>query len=111
MSDKKCVVVVGLLPAVARRVERSCPTLKLKFVEGIGPRPKYPSGDHIVVVFKFVPHHYAQTAFRLWPRDRVHLHGGGVGHLVDLLNGIAEGTALRGSDRRGSDRIHAGSTH
>jgi hypothetical protein len=90
MMTKPTIVVVGCLSAQARQVEKQCRQLaKLKFVKKRDGRVLFPSGDHLVLWAKFLSHSYSVTAYRYWPRNRVHHHWGGVKELATMVQAIA----------------------
>lgn len=88
-TTKTTVIVVGLLPGQAHQIERQCRGVRLRFVESQGNVPKLPSGDHIVLLIRFIRHLWTNYALAHWPRNRVHYHMGGLSSLPDVIKEIA----------------------
>ena len=101
MSGKKNILVLGLLPAQAHRVERHCKAMnvRLRFVEGKpnGGLRGAGGADHCVVMLKFVDHGHSGKALGAFPRDRVHFNKGGLTELVSTIQGIADGSKTHGA--------------
>jgi hypothetical protein len=84
------IVVVGCLPAQARKVAQECRGLaRLRFVEVTAKRFKLPPADELVLWIRFLGHNYTEEAFNRWPRSRVHLHKGGLKQLVNVVRTVA----------------------
>lgn len=92
--SKPTIVVVGLLPGQAAQVEKQCKNARLRFVRSLGNKPSLPSGDHIVLLIKFVRHLWTTQALKKYPRSQVYYHLGGIAGVADLVNGITGGTAV-----------------
>lgn len=87
---KPKIMVVGLLPAQAGRVERDCGGVAvLKFCTGQKNGPLLGQADHCVVMVKFVNHGHSRKALRMFPRERVHYNRGGLSELMQTINHIA----------------------
>lgn len=101
MSDTKSILVLGLLPGQAHRVEQDCKALnvRLRFVEGKhnGSIRGAGGADHCIVMLKFVDHGHSGKALAAFPRDRVHFNKGGMAALVNTIRGIADGSVTHGA--------------
>ena len=90
MSPASGSVIVGCLPAQARRVEGKCRGVaRLRFVESRGNSRALPNGDRVVIWLKFVGHRYGEQAHKQWPRDCVHYHLGGLTKLIGVVKSVA----------------------
>jgi len=101
MTERKSILVLGLLPGQAHRVERDCEpfNVRLRFVEGKhnGGLRGAGGADHCVVMVKFVDHGHSGKALGAFPRDRVHFNKGGMKELVATIQGIADGSKTHGA--------------
>ena len=69
------------------------PRRPIAVVESQGDgRRTCPSGDHVVLLIKFVRHLWTTEALMHWPRNRVHYHMGGMSSLPDVIKEIAGDT-------------------
>jgi hypothetical protein len=88
------ILVVGLLPGQAARVERECGggNVRLRFVEAKRNCDISSGGaDHCVVMLKFVNHSHSAKAAKVFSRDRVHYNLGGLNELISMIRGITKG--------------------
>lgn len=49
----------------------------------------FPSCDHVILWTRFITHKWTEAAYRQFPRDRVHLHHGGLSGLIEKINKLA----------------------
>ena len=86
--------VVGLRFGQAARVEARCADLAiLKFVNADQSETVLPESDAIILLTRFIRHRWTQASLQTLPRNRVHLHGGGITSLVGRIRSLA-GTTI-----------------
>ncbi len=96
----KTIVIAGALPGQAHDLQRACKDLavRLRFVER-KDRARIPTGDHIVLLIKFLPHVWTNLAFKTFPRSRVHYHMGSAASAEQTIRDIAQGRVSVGKHR------------
>jgi hypothetical protein len=48
-----------------------------------------PASDAVLLLTKFIEHRWTIAAYRAFPRERVHLHSGGMSGLVEKIKALA----------------------
>jgi len=71
---------------IASRCSRQA---RLKFVNRNRGDRSFPGCDHLILWTRFITHDWTEVAYRQFPRDRVHLHHGGLSGLVEKINELA----------------------
>src|SRR5690242_5754186 len=85
------VTVVGLRSGQGRHLEEKCAgTVKLKFIEASRSETRFPGCDAVFLMTKFIEHRWTQSAYQTFPRERVHLHHGGISGLVKKIRSLVE---------------------
>jgi hypothetical protein len=85
----KKIVVVGLLPGQAKKVESGCPEASLTFVQA-DKKNRLPPGEHVVLVTKFIRHGWTESAYKKFDRENIHFHDGGISGLIVKIKGICK---------------------
>lgn len=86
------ITIVGLRFGQQHHVAKECQGLAdLKFIDANTAEISFPSSDAVILMTRFIQHRWAQVAFRDFPRERVHLHPGGISKLVRRIKRIASG--------------------
>jgi hypothetical protein len=86
--------VVGLRFGQERHVVKRCGQLAdLRFVRGDRSEPVLPASDAVVLLTKFIEHRWTIAAYGAFPRERVHLHAGGMSGLIEKIRMLAAGSA------------------
>ena len=86
------IAIVGLRYGQAHHVERACGGLAdLTFVEATTAEISFPASEAVILMTKFIRHRWTEVAFQTFPRERVHLHEGGISKLVRRIKRIAGG--------------------
>ncbi len=82
------IAIVGLIGDQQHRVTKViAEKADLRFLP-VSLQPSFPLVDHIVLVTKFIDHKWSRKAAQTVPRDRLHLHPGGVTELINLLHSL-----------------------
>lgn len=85
------IAVVGLKPGQIQQVAAACNEFaELHFVTKDRRAVTFPSGaDHVVLFTKWIGHDADDAAFKHFPRERVHRHGGGITEGINLIRRLA----------------------
>jgi hypothetical protein len=84
--------VVGLRYGQEAQVSRRCRDLAdLKFVRGDRSETAFPAVDAVLLLTRFIEHRWTEAAYRAFPRERVHLHAGGMSSLIVKIRTLAAG--------------------
>jgi len=90
LAGRKRISVVGLRKAQAGIVRRKCEAVaRIDCVDADRADTRLPQCDHVIVMTRFTDHRWSQSAYRFFPRDRVHLHSGGMSVLVQKIAALA----------------------
>ncbi len=87
------IVVVGLRPEQARRLQNKFPGVPLRFADGRGRAARIPRAEHCVLLIPKLHHQWTERAFRQFNRDRVRYALNGYGEVVRIiteLTGVSE---------------------
>jgi hypothetical protein len=86
------IAIVGLRYGQDGHVARACGGLAdLKFVDASRSETSFPQSDVVILMTKFIQHRWTETAYRTFPRERVHLHHGGITKLVRRIKRVVAG--------------------
>jgi len=86
------ITIVGLRYGQTRHVAKACEGVAdLKFVDADRAETSFPESDAVILMTKFIHHIWTQAAYQVFPRERVHLHHGGIKKLVRRIKRIAGG--------------------
>ena len=86
------ITIVGLRFGQQHHVERECRGVAdLKFVDANTAEIAFPDADAVILMTRFIQHRWTEVAYRMFPRERVHLHPGGISKLVRRIKRIADG--------------------
>lgn len=89
------IAIVGLRFGQTHHVAKECEGVAdLRFVAANTAEISFPDADAVILMTRFIQHRWTQVAFRDFPRDRVHLHPGGISKLVRLIKRIASGSGI-----------------
>jgi hypothetical protein len=100
--------VVGLRYGQAGQVARRCRHLAcLKFVSADRSETVLPASDAVLLVTKFIEHRWTTAAYRAFPRERVHLHAGGMSSLIAKIRTLAAGLPGQQFSWRKKERTHS----
>ena len=84
--------IVGLRFGQESHVSRRCRHLAdLRFVRADRSETAFPACDAVLLLTKFIEHRWTEAAYRAYPRERVHLHAGGMSSLVAKIKVLAIG--------------------
>jgi hypothetical protein len=84
--------VVGLRFGQEAQVARRCRDVAgLKFVSADRSETVLPASDAVLLLTKFIEHRWTLAAYRAFPRERVHLHAGGMSSLIAKIRTLAAG--------------------
>jgi hypothetical protein len=84
--------VVGLRYGQEGHVVKRCGQLAdLRFVRGDRSETALPASDAVLLLTKFIEHRWTIAAYRAFPRERVHLHAGGMSSLIAKIRTLAAG--------------------
>jgi hypothetical protein len=90
LAGRKRISVVGLRKAQAGIVRRRCEAIaRIDCVDADRSDVRLPQCDHVIVMTRFTDHRWTQSAYRFYPRDRVHLHSGGMSVLFKKIEALA----------------------
>lgn len=81
------IAIVGLKGSQIQNA-RKATEHDLVFVPGDKPGTKVPNADHIFVMTRWSRYQWTENAYKALPRERVHLHGGGMSSLYERMNGL-----------------------
>ncbi len=88
--DRRRIAVVGLRKAQAGIVRRKCEAVaRIDCVDADRADVRLPHCDEVILMTRFITHRWSESAYRSFPRDRVHLHGGGMTLLVRKIAALA----------------------
>jgi hypothetical protein len=100
--------VVGLRYGQEVQVERRCRDVAgLKFVSADRSETTLPASDAVLLLTKFIEHRWTIAAYRAFPRERVHLHAGGMSSLIAKIRTLAAGSAEQQSLWRKKERTYS----
>ena len=86
--------VVGLRFGQEAQVARRCRDVAgLKFVSADRSETALPASDAVLLLTKFIEHRWTIAAYGAFPRERVHLHAGGMSGLIEKIRMLAAGSA------------------
>jgi hypothetical protein len=86
------IAIVGLRFGQTHHVAKACEDVAdLKFVAANTAEISFPDADAVILMTRFIQHRWTEVAYRDFPRERVHLHHGGISKLVRLIRRIASG--------------------
>jgi hypothetical protein len=89
-GDRRRIAVVGLRKAQAGIVRRKCEAVaRIDCVDADRADVRLPQCDDVILMTRFIHHRWSESAYRSFPRDRVHLHGGGMSLLVRKIAALA----------------------
>ena len=90
LAGRKRISVVGLRKAQAGTVRRKCEVIaRIDCVDADRSDVRLPQCDDVILMTRFIDHRWTQSAYRSFPRDRVHLHGGGISQLFQKIVALA----------------------
>lgn len=90
LNGRRRIAVVGLRKAQAGIVRRKCEAVaRIDCVDPDRSEVRFPQCDDIIVMIRFTDHRWTESAYRSLPRDRVHLHGGGMSVLFKKIEALA----------------------
>ncbi len=90
LAGRKRISVVGLRKAQAGIVRRKCEAIaRIDCVDADRSDVRLPQCDHVIVMTRFTDHRWSQSAYHFFPRDRVHLHSGGMSLLFKKIAALA----------------------
>ena len=93
------IAIVGLRFGQRHHVSRACQGLAdITFVDADKAEISFPNADAVILMTKFILHKWTEVAYQVFPRERVHLHPGGISKLVRRIKRIANGN--RNVERR-----------
>jgi hypothetical protein len=85
--------VVGLRFGQEAQVARRCRDVaSLKFVSADRSETALPASDAVLLLTKFIEHRWTTAAYQAYPRERVHLHAGGLSGLIEKIRTLAAGS-------------------
>jgi hypothetical protein len=86
------ITIVGLRFGQRHHVVKACQGLAdITFVDADKKDISYPDADAVILMTRFIRHHWTEVAYQVFPRERVHLHPGGISKLVRRIKRIASG--------------------
>lgn len=86
------IAIVGLRYGQEHHVAKACRGLaELTFIAANTAEILFPDADAVILMTKFLQHRWTEVAYRDFPRERVHLHPGGISKLVRRIKRIADG--------------------
>ena len=89
-QTKVRIAILGPMDGQAGVIASRCGRrARLSFVNRDRGDKCFPSCDHLILWTKFIQHRWTEAAYRQFPRDRVHLHDGGLTGLVEKINELA----------------------
>ena len=89
-GDRRRIAVVGLRKAQAGIVRRKCEAVaRIDCVDADRADVRLPRCDEVILMTRFIDHRWSDSAYRSFPRDRVHLHSGGISLLVSKIAALA----------------------
>jgi hypothetical protein len=89
-GDRRRIAVVGLRKAQAGIVRRKCEAVaRIDCVDADHADVRLPQCDEIILMTRFITHRWSESAYRSFPRNRVHLHHGGMSLLVRKIAALA----------------------
>ena len=80
-----------------------------RWVQGSADRSEtaLPAADAVLLLTKFIEHRWTVAAYRAFPRERVHLHGGGMSRLIEKIRTLAAGSAEQQCSWRKKERTYS----
>ena len=89
-TGRRRIAVVGLRKAQAGIVRRRCEgVVRIDCVDADRAKVRWPQCDDVILMTRFINHRWSESAYRSFPRERVHLHGGGMSLLVRKIAAMA----------------------
>ena len=86
------ISIVGLRCGQEHHVAKKCQGLAdLCFVDADRADAFFPDADAVILMTRFIRHKWTEAAYQVLPRERVHLHAGGISKLVRRIKRIASG--------------------
>jgi hypothetical protein len=93
------IAIVGLRKGQDFHVAQACVGVAdLFFVDADKAEISFPASEAVILMTKFIRHRWTEVAYQVFPRERVHLHPGGISKLVRRIKRIA-------SDNKNVERI------
>ena len=87
---RRRIAIVGLKKANADVVRRKCEAVaRIDWVDVDRADMRLPQCDEVVLMTRFVNHGWSDSAYRSFPRHRVHLHHGGMSLLIQRITAMA----------------------
>ncbi len=84
------IAIVGLRFGQKHLVAKECKGLAdFSFVDADRAETSLPEADVVILMTRFIRHFCTQAAYQVFPRERVHLHDGGISKLVRRIKRIA----------------------
>ena len=91
LTGRRRIAVVGLRKAQAGIVRRRCEAIaRIDCVDADRADVRLPQCNEIILMTRFIDHRWTESAYRSLPRDRVHLHGGGMSLLARKIAALAD---------------------
>ena len=89
-TGRRRIAVVGLRKAQAGIVRRKCEGIaRIDCVDADRSEVQLPHCDDVILMTRFIDHRWSDSAYRSFPRNRVHLHGGGMSLLYRRIAALA----------------------
>ena len=89
-KSRRRIAVVGLRKAQAGIVKGKCEGVaRIDCVDADRADVRLPRCDAVILMTRFISHGWSDSAYRSFPRDRVHLHRGGISLLVRKIAELA----------------------
>jgi len=89
--SRSTVTIIGLRYGQDARITKKCGDIvNLKFVDADQSETVLPASDAVFVLTRFIEHRWTNAAHRYFPRNRVHLHAGGISSLVRRIRALSE---------------------
>jgi hypothetical protein len=93
LTGRRRIAVVGLRKAQAGIIRRRCGAVaRIDCVNADRSSVRLPQCDDVIVMTRFTDHRWTESAFNSFPRDRVHLHSGGMSRLLQMIGALADYT-------------------
>ncbi len=89
LIEKKHICVVGLKNNQTNAVEAECGGIAdLRFIDSRRSISDLPHCDHVILMIRFIKHHWTHGAIKSMGHNRVHLHRGGVTGVVRRIESL-----------------------
>lgn len=90
-NNKIKIAVVGLLPGQQSYIKNQIgQKVDLRFISKDQTKPSFPQADYVILMTKFISHYWQEAAHSTFEREKVVLHHGGLGGLVDIIKGLED---------------------